>query len=64
MKRLFFYTTVLIGPCYATLMVMVLALRLLLPNEHFIHSQIEEFLWIPAVLVALALGGMAAVMSQ
>ncbi len=64
MQRLFFYTTVLVGPCYASLMAMVLVLRLLLPDEHFIHSRVEEFLWIPAVLVSLAFGGVAAAVSQ
>ncbi len=64
MQRLFFYTTVLVGPCYASLMAMVFGLRLLLPSEHVIHGPIEEFLWIPAVLIALALGGMAAAMVQ
>ena len=59
MQRLIWFTAILLGPCYAILMGIVYGLRLVLPDGHVIYEQVDEYLWVPAGLIALALAGIA-----
>jgi hypothetical protein len=63
MSRLIFFTAMLLGPCYAILMGIVYALRLALPEGHVLYEQVDEYLWVPAILIALALAGIVATLT-
>ncbi len=60
MLKLIFLTAILLAPCYAALIAALYGLRLLLPDGHPIYEPVEEYLWAPAALLALALAGIAA----
>ncbi len=63
MLKVLFWTVLFLAPCYAGLIGLVYGLRLLLPEGHLIYEQIEEYLWAPAGLMALALAGLVAALT-
>ncbi len=60
MLKLILFTAILIAPCYAALMTLLYGLRLVLPEGHPLYEPVEEYLWAPAALLALALAGITA----
>ncbi len=64
MQKLIWYTAILLGPCYAVLLGLVYGLRGVLPDGHVIHEQVDEYLWLPAGVIALALAGLAAALME
>ncbi len=63
MQKLIWFTAILLGPCYVILMGIVYGLRLVLPDGHVIYKRVDEYLWVPAGLTALALAGLAAALT-
>ncbi len=63
MPKLILLTVIFIGPAYAALMGIVYVARLALPSGHVIYEQVEEYLWAPAGLIALAAAGLVAALT-
>ncbi len=58
MVQLIVFTALWLGPVYALLMGLVYLARLVLPEGQVLYEQVEEYLWAPAGLLALALAGL------